>query len=182
MMAYIYGKIKQIRLPFFRSSSKFAKQKTQRNRWLLGMIADDLIPGSLGLPRWRTCQIPDPGAAISVKIPTHDQGKALKLLRVARPPPPRGWPHQGHCRLVFPCSLTWRDIRINVTQVSLWSRLLPASEVQRGNGKGKEKFLHLSLAVSPDFHLWRSCSNKQLQKWLMSHLFSCCKVHLFLFV
>ena len=39
------------------------------------MIVDDLFPGSLSLPRWRTCQIPDPGAVTSVKIPT--QGEAL---------------------------------------------------------------------------------------------------------
>ena len=39
------------------------------------VIVDDLFAGSRGLPRWRTCQIPDPGAAISIKIPTH--GKAL---------------------------------------------------------------------------------------------------------
>ena len=41
----------------------------------MGMIMDNLFPGSLGLPRWQTCQMPDPGAATSVKIPT--QGKAL---------------------------------------------------------------------------------------------------------
>ena len=41
----------------------------------VGMIVDDFFPGSLGLPRWRTCQIPDPGAATTAKIPT--QGKAL---------------------------------------------------------------------------------------------------------
>ena len=41
----------------------------------VGIIVDDFFPGSLGLPRWRTCQIPDPRAATSDKIPT--QGKAL---------------------------------------------------------------------------------------------------------
>ena len=41
----------------------------------VGMIVDDFFPGSLGLPRWWTCQIPDLGAATSVRIPT--QGKAL---------------------------------------------------------------------------------------------------------
>ena len=41
----------------------------------VGMIVDDFFSGSLDLPRWRTCQIPDPRTATSVKIPT--QGKAL---------------------------------------------------------------------------------------------------------
>ena len=41
------------------------------------MIVDDFFPGSLNLPGWWTCQIADPGAATSVKIPT--QGKALRL-------------------------------------------------------------------------------------------------------
>ena len=31
VMAYIYGKIKQIRLPFFHSSSKFASKNTEIN-------------------------------------------------------------------------------------------------------------------------------------------------------
>ena len=31
------------------------------------MIADDLFPGSLCLPRWRPCQIPDPGVATKSK-------------------------------------------------------------------------------------------------------------------
>ena len=41
----------------------------------VGLIVDDLFPGSLGLLRWRTRQIPDPGAATYVKIPK--QEKAL---------------------------------------------------------------------------------------------------------
>ena len=36
----------------------------------VSMIVDDLFPGSLGLPRWRTFEIPDPGVAANVKIPT----------------------------------------------------------------------------------------------------------------
>ena len=63
------------------------KGKRKRDKWktnsfntrsivrYVGMIVDDLFPGSLGLPRWRACQIPGPGAATNVKIPT--QGKAL---------------------------------------------------------------------------------------------------------
>ena len=61
------------------------KGKRKRDKWktnntrlierYVGMIVDDVFPASLGLPRWRTCQIPDPGAATSVEILT--QGKAL---------------------------------------------------------------------------------------------------------
>ena len=52
----------------------------------VGLIMDDLFPGSLGLPRWRTHQIPDPGAATNVKIPT------LNQIPMGSPPPP---PHPG---------------------------------------------------------------------------------------
>ena len=54
------------------------KTNSFNTRWIVryvGMTVDDFFPGSLGLPRWRTCQIPDPRAATSDKIPT--QGKAL---------------------------------------------------------------------------------------------------------
>ena len=68
VMAHIYGKIKQIR-----SSSKFASKNAEKS--IAAGVVDDLFPGSLGLPRWRTCQIPDPGAGLSVKIPT--LGKTL---------------------------------------------------------------------------------------------------------
>ena len=48
------------------------KGKRKRDKWktnsfntrlivrYVDMILDDLFPGSLGLPRWRTCQIPAP--------------------------------------------------------------------------------------------------------------------------
>ena len=52
------------------------------------MIVDDLFPGSSSLPRWGTCQIPDPGVATSVKIPTLGRLSELKFPRVAPPPPP----------------------------------------------------------------------------------------------
>ena len=57
------------------------KGKRKRDKWktnsfntrlivrYVGMTMDDLFPGSLGLPRWRTCQIPDPGAATKCQNP-----------------------------------------------------------------------------------------------------------------
>ena len=55
------------------------------------MIVDDLFPGSLGLPRWRTCQIPDPGAATKCQNPYSGEG-SLNQIPVGSPPPPQPHP------------------------------------------------------------------------------------------
>ena len=53
------------------------------------MILDDLFPGSLGLPRWRTCQIPDPEAATNCQNPYSGEG-SLNQIPVGSPPPHPG--------------------------------------------------------------------------------------------
>ena len=56
--------------------------------WLLGItkMAGHSFPVSLGLPRWRPCQIPDPGQRLNVKIPTQGEALSVNFLWVARPP------------------------------------------------------------------------------------------------
>ena len=79
------------------------KGRRKRDKWKInsfntrlivryvGMIVDDLFLGSLGLPRWRTCQIPDPGAATKCQYPYSREGSLYQIL-VGSPPPP---PHPG---------------------------------------------------------------------------------------
>ena len=58
--------------------------------WLLGItkMAGHSYPVSLGVPRWRPCQIPDPGQRLNVKIPTQGEALSVNFPWVARPPPP----------------------------------------------------------------------------------------------
>ena len=58
--------------------------------WLLGItkMAGHSYPVSLGLPRWRPCQIPDPEQRLNVKIPTQGEALLVNFPWVARPPPP----------------------------------------------------------------------------------------------
>ena len=60
--------------------------------WLLGItkMAGHSYPVSLGVPRWRPCQIPDPGQRLNVKIPTQGEALSVNFPWVARPPPPWG--------------------------------------------------------------------------------------------
>ena len=55
--------------------------------WLLGItkMAGHSFPVSLGLPRWRPCQIPDPGATIKCQNPSPGEG-TLSQLPVGSPP------------------------------------------------------------------------------------------------
>ena len=50
------------------------------------MIVDDLFPGSLGLPRWRTGQIPDPGVVTKCQNPYSEEG-SLNQIPAGSPPP-----------------------------------------------------------------------------------------------
>ena len=54
------------------------------------MTVDDLFPGSVGLPRWRTCQIPDHGAATKCQNPYSGEG-FLNQIPVGSPPPSPPW-------------------------------------------------------------------------------------------
>ena len=80
-MAHIYGKIKQIRL-----SSKFASKNPEKS--IAAGVMDDLFPGSLGLPRWRTHQIPNPGAGTKCQNPYSGERSLNQIPQVARFPHP----------------------------------------------------------------------------------------------
>ena len=60
--------------------------------WLLGItkMAGHSYPVSFGLPRWRPCQIPDPGQRLNVKIPTQGEALSVNFPWVAPPPPTLG--------------------------------------------------------------------------------------------
>ena len=60
------------------------------------MIVDDLFPGSLGTPRWRTCQNPDPGTATKCQIPYSGEGFLIQIPAGSPyPPPPPFLANQG---------------------------------------------------------------------------------------
>ena len=50
-------------------------------------MAGHSFPVSLGLPRWRPCQIPDPGATLKCQNPYPGEG-TLSQFPVGSPPPP----------------------------------------------------------------------------------------------
>ena len=50
-------------------------------------MAGHSFPVSLGLPRWRPCQIPDPGATLKCQNPYPGEG-TLSQVPVGSPPPP----------------------------------------------------------------------------------------------
>ena len=79
-MVHIYSKIKQIH-----SSSKVASKNTEKS--IAAGVVDDLFPGSLGLPKWRTCQIPDPRAVTKCQNPNSGEGSLNQI--------PAGNPHPG---------------------------------------------------------------------------------------
>ena len=50
-------------------------------------MAGHSFPVSLGLPRWRPCQIPDPGTTLKCQNPYPGEGM-LSQFPVGSPPPP----------------------------------------------------------------------------------------------
>ena len=60
----------------------------------LTKMAGHSFPVSLGLPRWRPCQIPDPGATLKCQNPYPGEG-TLSQFPVGSPPPPPPPPPWG---------------------------------------------------------------------------------------
>ena len=53
-------------------------------------LCNDSFPGSLSLPRWWPCQIPDPGAVLNCQ--NRDSGESwLSQFPAGSPPPPPPW-------------------------------------------------------------------------------------------
>ena len=73
VMVHIYRKIKQISSPFFRSCCLVTFKKSRGHLPLVTLgitkMAVHSFPVSLGLPRWRPYQIPDPGEGTLSQFP-----------------------------------------------------------------------------------------------------------------
>ena len=94
VMVHIYRKIKQIPHLSFAHVVLLLSRKTEDIYlwWLLGItkitkMAGHTFPVSLGLPRWRPRQIPDPGATLKCQNPCAGEG-TLSQFPVGSPPHP----------------------------------------------------------------------------------------------